>query len=97
VTLTPDSILTKMTGEAVLAANSSHHQAVDRVAGGLRVTGISPDGVVEVMEGDPHSSLLPWLLAVQFHPERLFDREPGHAALFRGFVDACQAKRGKSL
>ena len=97
VTLTPDSVVTKMTGEAVLAVNSSHHQALDRVAEGLRVTGLSPDGVVEVVEGDLRSPLLPWLVGVQFHPERLVEREAGHAALFRGFVRACRAKDGKRL
>jgi putative glutamine amidotransferase len=36
---------------------------------------------------------LPYLLAVQFHPERLFARHAEHLELFKTFVRACRRKR----
>jgi gamma-glutamyl-gamma-aminobutyrate hydrolase PuuD len=38
---------------------------------------------------------LPFLLSVQFHPERLADRYPEHRALFQAFVEVC-ALNGKN-
>lgn len=90
VKLTPDSLLAKIAGSRRLGVNSSHHQAVDRVAGALRVTAQSHDGVVEALELAPAAAgWLPFMLAVQFHPERLFDRHPQHLALFAAFVQSC--------
>lgn len=90
VRLTPGSLLAKMTGEQKLGVNSTHHQSVGRVAGPLAVVAQSEDGIVEGLELKPAASRwLPWLLSVQFHPERLVDRYPEHLAIFRGFVQAC--------
>ena len=64
-----------------LQANSSHHQAVDRVGRGLRVVALSPDGVVEGLE---HQSLP--VLGVQFHPERMEKGLP----IFELFLKRCR-------
>lgn len=45
---------------------SHHHQAVERVGGGLRVTARSDDGTVEALERDGDGG---FLLGVQWHPE----------------------------
>jgi putative glutamine amidotransferase len=88
--LTPDSLLAKITGKKNLGVNSTHHQAVDRVADPLRVVAKSRDGIVEGMELKPEAErMLPFLLAVQFHPERLARRHPEHRAVFRAFTLAC--------
>jgi len=89
VRLTPDSLLAKIVGKLTLGVNSTHHQAVARVASPLRVVAESPDGVVEALELKPAAARwAPFLLSVQFHPERLADRYPEHRALFRAFVQA---------
>lgn len=94
VQLTPDSLLAKMTGTQVLGVNSTHHQAVGRVAELLVVSGASLDGVVEAMEQKPGSgSSLPFLLSVQFHPERLARRLEAHRQLFLEFTRACARLR----
>jgi putative glutamine amidotransferase len=94
VALTPGSILNKISRTQTLGVNSSHHQAVGRVAGPLCVSGASPDGVVEGLElAGPWARLLPWLVAVQFHPERLFDEHDVFLELFRSFTRACEPKR----
>jgi putative glutamine amidotransferase len=62
----------------------------------LQVTAVSGDGVVEGMELKPAAArLLPFLLAIQFHPERLADRYPEHRAVFRAFTRACKVNRKK--
>lgn len=91
VRLTPDSLLATITGKLGLGVNSTHHQAVARVAPALRVTARSPDGVIEGLElGSRVSGRLPFLLSVQFHPERLVDRYPEHQAIFGAFAQACR-------
>jgi len=96
--LTHGSLLARITDERTMGVNSAHHQAVDRVAEALCVTARSPDGVVEAMELKPETTkCLPFLLAVQFHPERMADRHPEHAAIFRAFIRACAPKRKRKL
>ena len=96
VQLTRESLLSKITGKRTLGVNSTHHQAVSRVADLLQVTGTSGDGVVESMELKPQATrLLPFLLATQFHPERLADRYPEHRAIFRAFTHACSQSQRK--
>lgn len=56
--------------------NSIHHQAIKDPAPGVVVSARAPDGVIEAIEA--HG-----LLAVQWHPERLFDADPGQLAIFR--------------
>lgn len=88
--LTEGTLLANITGQQSLGVNSTHHQAVDQVAEPLRVTARSDDGVVEAMELRPEfAGWLPYLLTVQFHPERLAARHPAHQALFDRFVRAC--------
>jgi putative glutamine amidotransferase len=89
VRLTEDSLLAKIASSLKLGVNSTHHQAVAQVATPLRVTACSPDGVVEGLELKPGGGGLPFLMSVQFHPERLADRYPEHAAIFRAFTEAC--------
>jgi putative glutamine amidotransferase len=70
--------------------NSTHHQAVARVAPLLRVAATSSDSVIESLELKPGAAhLLPFLLTVQFHPERLASRHAEHQAIFGAFTDAC--------
>jgi len=88
VRLTPGSLLAKITRQQTLAVNSTHHQAVDRVAPGLRTVAVSPDGVVEALEQPPETPALPFLLSVQWHPERLQDRDPAQRAIFAAFMAA---------
>jgi putative glutamine amidotransferase len=98
VRLTAESLLAKITGLRKLGVNSTHHQAVGRVAAPLAVIARSDDGVVESMQLKPNAAgLLPFLLSVQFHPERLADRYAEHQAIFRSFAQACVLNRRKKL
>jgi putative glutamine amidotransferase len=92
VRLTRGSLLSKIARNQTLGVNSTHHQAVNRLAPALRVTARSADGVVEAVEQARDSKLLPFLLSVQFHPERLMNRYVEHRALFESFIQACIAE-----
>lgn len=69
------------------AVNTTHHQAVDRIANGFEVVALAPDGVIEAMEMP--GSL--FFCAVQFHPERLRHVAPAFRELFRALVEKSQA------
>jgi putative glutamine amidotransferase len=96
VRLTGGSLLAKITGAHKLGVNSTHHQAVDKIAAPLRAVAESDDGIVEGLELKPGVLRgVPFLLSVQFHPERLVDRYAGHRAIFRAFVRACGGVKSK--
>lgn len=89
VLLDPGCHLASIVGQPTLAVNSTHHQAVGRVAPPLQASGRSPDGIIEALELHPsHADALPFLVSVQFHPERLYARHPAHARLFTAFIAA---------
>jgi putative glutamine amidotransferase len=95
VALTRGSLLAKIAGGRSLGVNSSHHQAVLDPVGPLMATARSRDGIVEAMELRPEAALrMPFLLSVQFHPERLAKAHPRHRAIFQKFIEAC-ARTGK--
>jgi putative glutamine amidotransferase len=90
VRLTAGSLLAKITGVRRLGVSSTHHQAVGKVAAPLAVSARSQDGMVEGLELKPAAAgWLPFLVSVQFHPERLQSRHPEHRAIFHAFVRAC--------
>jgi putative glutamine amidotransferase len=98
VRLTADSLLAKITGAHKLGVNSTHHQAVDKIAPPLRAVARSDDGIVEGLELKPDAlRSVPFLLSVQFHPERLADRYKAHRAIFSAFARACGVCRKSKI
>jgi len=96
VHLEADSLIARIFGKSTIQVNSSHHQAVQKLAKPLRVTGRAPDGIIEALELRPEDAgLMPYLLAVQFHPERLVRGHPEFVELFRSFTEACAVHRGR--
>lgn len=87
--LTESSLLARIIGRKKVGVNSSHHQAIGKLAEPFAATARSSDGVIEGMELKPGAASLPYFLAVQFHPERLCEKHAGHARLFQHFVRAC--------
>ena len=96
--LTAGTLLAKIVRKQWLGVNSTHHQAVARVAEPLCVAAATEDGIVEALELKPENAgLLPYFMTVQFHPERLAHRYPVHQALFDHFVRACISHRDCNL
>ncbi|HEY1977114.1 MAG TPA: gamma-glutamyl-gamma-aminobutyrate hydrolase family protein [Candidatus Baltobacteraceae bacterium] len=86
VALTAGSFLAdRIAGRSAGAVSSSHHQAVDRPGSGLRVVGTSPDGIVEAIEWSAPEKK-PWLVAVQWHPERMALDEPLAGTIYAAFL-----------
>jgi len=67
----------------VLDVNSFHHQGIERLGQGLKVSARAPDETAEAIE-DPSR---PFMIGVQWHAETLVHR-PYESALFRHFVEA---------
>src|SRR6201999_2558889 len=88
--LKPGSLIAKITGKRHLGVNSTHHQAIREPVDPFIATARSSDGLVEAMELKPEfAAAMPFLLAVQFHPERLVEKGQQYRNLFRSFVKAC--------
>ena len=86
VDLLPGSPLAGITGKARITANSFHHQAAKMLGSGLQVMARADDGIVEGMYLPGH----PFLLALQWHPERLCGIDADARALFSSFIHACK-------
>jgi putative glutamine amidotransferase len=96
VHLTEGALLSKISGKRTLGVNSTHHQAVAKAGELFQVTGRSADGIVESVELKPElAEVLPFLLSVQFHPERLAGRHPEHRGGFLAVTHACKLNRHK--
>jgi putative glutamine amidotransferase len=90
VTVTPGSLFAKICGKKIVGVNSTHHQAVLKPAEPFVATARSRDGIVEAMElKQEFAASLPFLLSVQFHPERLTHKHARYRAIFEKFVAAC--------
>lgn len=63
------SDLFRLTGIKKDTVNSYHHQAIDKVAPGFRISAVSENGVAEAMER-VSPEVKPFIMAVQWHPEK---------------------------
>jgi putative glutamine amidotransferase len=87
VELKGETKLRGLIGKDTIRVNSFHHQAVKDVAKGYRVSAVAPDGTVEAMESESR----PWVIAVQFHIEYLWEEYPEFKRVFIDFVEAASA------
>ncbi len=85
------SMLRTILGKREVGVNSTHHQAIEKLAPGLKAAAKAADGVIEAIE--LCQSMLPYFLGIQFHPERLIWRQPEFLELFRSFTAASAVNR----
>jgi len=81
VFLQKGSTLFEAYGKEKISVNSFHHQAVKKLGRDLRDTGLSEDGIIEGVEGESGR-----LVAVQWHPEMMFEKEREQLNLFSFFI-----------
>lgn len=82
------TLLEKIAEQSDGEVNSYHHQAVKNLADGLTVSSYSEDGVIESVEWKEPAGR-PFLLAVQWHPERMAGlRNPFAGKIAAAFFDA---------
>jgi len=88
------TLLWEIAGSGGGVVNSAHHQAVGRLAEGLKVNCRADDGTVEGVEWAEVSGKS-FLLAVQWHPERMFVNGVGddgfYAAVRDRFINEIKA------
>jgi putative glutamine amidotransferase len=84
VRVEPGTRLASIVGAPEVEVNSYHHQSVKRLGRGFRAAAVAPDGVLEAMERPGE----PFVLAVQWHPEREGCAPPACDGLFAAFVRA---------
>jgi putative glutamine amidotransferase len=66
INIVPGTRVDEIYGPGEIRVNSQHHQAVNSVAKGFRVSATAPDGVIEAFESEDPD----WFcLGVQWHPE----------------------------
>lgn len=87
VELTSGSRLSAILGPGPLAVNSFHHQAIDELGEGLRVSARCPgDGLIEAVEMPDR----PFVVAVQWHPESFWNESRSFQSLFDAHAAACR-------
>ena len=83
VILQEDTKLFRIMQKKEIMSNSFHHQAVNRLGDGLRITARAEDGIVEAIETTDDR----FVIGVQWHPEELYEMEE-HFALFKALIKA---------
>jgi len=81
-----DSILGGLVGASVANAALYHHQAIDQLGQGLKVTAKTAEGIIEAVE----LSNYPFGVAVQWHPEQTLE----DLRIFEGLIEAARKYRG---
>lgn len=88
VTIAEGGLLAAMTGMPNFAVNSLHGQGIDRLAEGLQVEAVAPDGQIEAVSlREPKG----FLLGVQWHPEWQWQTNPVSQVIFAAFGAALSA------
>ncbi len=83
-------VLAGVLGESRIWVNSIHGQGVNRLARGLRVEALAPDGLVEAFSV---VDAVGFNLSVQWHPEWHAASNPVSVRLFKAFGAACTSFR----
>jgi putative glutamine amidotransferase len=88
VHLTAGGLFARLSGASELTVNSVHSQGIDRLADGLMVEAVAPDGQIEAVSGTRGG----FVVGVQWHPEFRLAKTPFSRALFVAFGGACRER-----
>ncbi len=83
------TLLHKITSMDAGLVNSNHHQSVHKLASNLDASAITEDLVIEAYSYK-NFEFMPFLLGVQWHPERLSYENPFSYKIARAFVENAQ-------
>ncbi len=83
ITLANRTRLSNTAGVDACVVNSHHHQAIETLGADLIATAWTTDGIIEALE-DPRPDR--FVVAVQWHPELGWERDPISQRLFAAFV-----------
>ena len=83
--ISPGTLLADIAGTDRSVVNSAHHQCVDIIAADLMINSLSDDNIVEGLEWKSKSGK-PFLLCVQWHPERMHEFQLEQSSLAAGIA-----------
>ena len=76
------SCLTSVFKTNKIKVNSHHHQFIKKIGKDLKIIAKSPEGIPEALENKEKK-----ILAVQWHPEMLFNKDKRHLDILKCFID----------
>ncbi len=88
VRVTPGSWLHRVAGATEIAVNSLHNQGIERLAPGLVVEGVAPDGTIEAVRVGNAPG---FAVGMQWHPEYDWDTDVVSRGIFERFGQAVEA------
>jgi putative glutamine amidotransferase len=88
--VTLSGTLQRIIGQDEIMVNSLHGQGIDKLAPGLAVEALAPDGTIEAVRVEGAKG---FNIAVQWHPEWEVSAFPDRTRLFAAFGEACAAYR----
>ncbi|MEI6089756.1 MAG: gamma-glutamyl-gamma-aminobutyrate hydrolase family protein [bacterium] len=91
-----NSLLHKITGITNGIVNTSHHQSVEYISKKLKISAVADDGVIEAIEWRKPQGKS-YLLAVQWHPERLEKGNPMTDSIGTAFIREVKKYKLKSV
>lgn len=94
VDVLPGGVLSSILHTTRFEVNSLHGQGIDRLAKGLRVEAVAPDGLVEAFSVEHGQG---FALAVQWHPEWKAKENPVSQSILKAFGAACQIWRDQKF
>jgi len=80
------SILSGIFGNTEIGVNSFHHQAVQNIGNGLKVTALSSDKVIEAVEDCQEDK---FMVGIQWHPEEM-PEDTKQQEIFKIFINSCK-------
>jgi putative glutamine amidotransferase len=89
--IVPGSWLHQIAGATTIGVNSLHNQGIDRLAPGLVVEGVAPDGTIEAVRV---ATAPGFAVGVQWHPEYDYLTDATSRAIFAAFGAAIRAQAG---
>lgn len=82
ISVTEGSILHKICGDSI-SVNSFHHQCIKKTGDTLKISAVASDGIIEAVE----STVFPFALGVQWHPECMIPYHKSMEQLFLVFIE----------
>ncbi len=95
VTVQPGGVLAAATGRNSFEVNSLHGQGVRRLASGLRVEALAPDGFVEAFSLPSPEPAIGFNLCLQWHPEWQAASNPVSMDILNAFGQAVRAYQAR--
>lgn len=84
ISIRPNTPLSNWYGREKTAVNSYHHQGIEKLGEYLLEMAIDKHNVIEALYM-PH---YPFLVGLQFHPERMWHEDEGNKLVFKSFINA---------